>query len=164
MIVNRIAEPAADGAAIAAVIAAAFEQPDEAELVARLRAEGAMALELVAADGAEIVGHIAFSRLVAPAGAIALAPVAVHPRRHAQGIGGGLIRDGIARLAAAGAPAVIVLGEPDYYQRFGFRAAAVAHLGSPFPPAFLMGLDLTPGWLAAQSGGLAYPRAFDLAD
>jgi putative acetyltransferase len=77
MIVNRIAEPEPDGAAIARVVEAAFDQPDEAELVARLRADGAMAIELVAVDGEAIVGHIAFSRLVAPAGAIALAPVAV---------------------------------------------------------------------------------------
>ena len=75
------------------------------------------------------VGHILFSRVtIANASAafngVGLAPVAVLPKFQRQGIGSKLIRDGLERCRQAGYDAVVVLGDPAYYSRFGFVRAA----------------------------------------
>jgi putative acetyltransferase len=118
-----------DIAAIAAVTAAAFARvahSDQSEpaLIVRLRAAGALHLSLVAEASAGIVGHIAFSRVLIDGqdlGWFGLGPVSVLPDVQGQGIGGKLIRDGLSRLAAEGAAGCVLLGNPAYYQRFGFR-------------------------------------------
>jgi putative acetyltransferase len=86
---------------------AAFGRPDEADLVDRLRAEGAVLVSLVATLGECIVGHILFSRMwIETAGgsisAVALAPEAVLPEHQRQGIGGRLIRHGLDLLRGRG--------------------------------------------------------------
>lgn len=152
----------ADHPAIRAVVAVAFGQPDEARLVDRLRADGDALVELVAeADGA-IVGHILFSPLGIGAGdGAALAPLAVAPAGQRRGVGGALVRAGLDRCRQLGVPAVVVLGHPDYYSRFGFDAALAASLAAPFSGPSLMAIELTPGALSA-GGALAYAPAFGL--
>ena len=54
----------------------------------------------------------------------AVAPLCVAPSRHGEGIGSSLMNDLIRRAEAAGWPLVLVLGDPRYYQRFGFRRAS----------------------------------------
>ena len=153
---------AADHAAIRRVETAAFERDDEAGMVEAARAEGAALVELVTEQDGEIVGHILFSRMaVTPARFFAgLAPVAVSPHAQRRGIGDALCRAGIEAVRALGAEAVIVLGHPDYYPRFGFSAEAAKRLASPYAgsPAF-MALALTPGALAAPLE-VDYPAAF----
>jgi putative acetyltransferase len=153
---------AADHAAIRRVEAAAFGRDDEADMVEAARAEGAALVELVEEQDGEIVGHILFSRMsVTPARFIAgLAPVAVAPQAQGRGIGDALCRAGIEAARALGAEAVVVLGHPDYYPRFGFSAEAARWLASPYAgsPAF-MALELTPGVLAAPMK-VDYPAAF----
>ncbi len=91
-------EKPADAAAIGEVVAAAFGQQAEAELVNRLRDNGDLVLSLVAEDGGAVVGHVAFSRLwiegdgVRSPG-IGLAPVAVLPAQQRTGIARALIGD-----------------------------------------------------------------------
>ena len=153
---------AADHAAIRRVETAAFGQYAEADMVEAARAEGAALVELVAEQDGEIVGHILFSRMsVTPARFFAgLAPVAVSPHVQGRGIGDALCRAGIEAVRALGAEAVVVLGHPDYYPRFGFSAEAAHKLLSPYAgsPAF-MALELTPGALA-QPLKVDYPAAF----
>ncbi len=122
-------EQPADIAAIASLNRAAFGGPGEAELVDRLREVGALPISLVAREGDEILGHIAFSPVVADGKAgrglgLGLAPMAVRPDRQREGIGTKLVERGLEIAAASGAPFVVVLGHPDYYPRFGFELAS----------------------------------------
>ena len=119
-------ERAVDAGAIAAVLNAAFanggEPVAEAALVDQLRRDGDLDLSLVAVgDDSRIVGHAALSPLDAPVPALALAPVAVEPGHQGRGIGSALVR---AALAARPGHTVVVLGEPRFYGRFGFRPVA----------------------------------------
>ena len=116
-------ERAVDAGAIAAVLNAAFanggEPVAEAALVDQLRRDGDLDLSLVAVgDDSRIVGHAALSPLAATFPALALAPVAVEPGHQGRGIGSALVR---AALATRPGHTVVVLGEPRFYSRFGFR-------------------------------------------
>ena len=84
-------------------------------------------------DGA-IVAHILFSRMTTePVKRIAgLGPVAVTPEQQNRGFGEALCRAGLGNLRSMGAEAVVVLGHPSYYPRFGFSHEAAAQIGSPF--------------------------------
>jgi len=160
-------EDIADRAAVRAVNEAAFGRDDEASLVERLHAGGAVLVSRVAEVDSRIVGHILFSRMwidtaAASMTAVALAPMAVLPAHQRQGIGGRLIRDGLDCIRAQGEQVVIVLGHPDYYARFGFSSDRARALSSPFPPEAFMALELTPGALDDVNGTVRYPRAFEL--
>jgi putative acetyltransferase len=146
---------------------AAFGRPDEADLVDRLRAEGAVLVSLVATLGERIVGHILFSRMwIETAGgsisAVALAPVAVLPEHQRQGIGGRLIRHGLDLLRGRGERIVIVVGHPEYYPCFGFSSEKARSLASPFPADAFMAMELKPGALDGIRGEVRYPAAFGL--
>ena len=155
---------AGDFAAITEVVGDAFGESrfDEAGIPARIRAEGATLVELVAEDDGEIVGHVLFSRMrCRPARLIAgLGPLSVRPGRQRQGIGSVLSGEGIEACRKLGAAAIVVLGHPSYYPRFGFSATAAAKLQSRYSglPAF-MALALTPGALADPIS-VDYPPAF----
>jgi putative acetyltransferase len=146
---------------------AAFGRGDEADLVDRLRAEGAVLLSLVAEVDSQIVGHILFSRMTVeteqgPVGAVSLAPMAVLPGHQRRQIGSQLVRRGLTELGARGERIVIVLGHKEYYPRFGFSPEKARHLASPFPPEAFMALELSPGALAGIHGAVLYPPAFGL--
>lgn len=150
-----------DAAAIWRVEQAAFGRDGEADLVDRLRADGEVQVELVAEADGEVVGHILFSRLaIGPITGAALAPVAVAPARQSLGIGSALISDGLQRCRELGVPAVVVLGHPNYYPRFGFDRRLASRLESPFAGPSFMALELTPGALAG-GGAVRYAPAFD---
>ncbi len=101
-----------------------FSDGDEPELVDALRAAGDRSLSLVAVDGGgTIIGHIGFSPATidhAACGWSQMAPVSVSPEVQFTGIGSALIEAGIAQLKADGARGVAVVGNPVYYERFGF--------------------------------------------
>lgn len=157
----RHARPA-DQPAIRAIVEAAFGQPDEADLVEQLRADGDVMFELVEEDAGEVVGHILYSRLWADSVNLyaALAPLAVRPDRQRDGVGKRLTAASIEAAKEFGAQAVIVLGHPEYYPKFGFTTDAAAKVKSPYSgsPAFMA--------LALEAGALdepvlvAYPNAF----
>ncbi|AZO78796.1 MULTISPECIES: N-acetyltransferase [unclassified Bosea (in: a-proteobacteria)] len=162
----RAAKPA-DAQAIVALNRAAFDGEDEVGIIERLRSDGLVAVELVAEQGGAISGHILLSWLPTmmdgrAVKALALAPMAVRPGLQKQGIGGRLIAAALDGAKAAGAEAVIVLGHPDYYPRFGFSAALARNLASPFSGEAFIALELVPGALAGQHGSVSYPSAFGL--
>lgn len=143
------AETRADQDLLDGVLAAAFGGPDEARLLRALRADGDLSLSLVAEAAGCLLGHVALSPLEAERPALALAPVAVVPGAQGLGIGRALVAEALAR---AGDAAVVVLGDPAYYGRFGFRAA---ELESPYAGPHLQILgDLPAG------SRIAHARAF----
>jgi putative acetyltransferase len=146
---------------------AAFGRPDEADLIDRLQAGGAVLLSLVAEVNGQIVGHILFSRMTVEAeqgsvAAVSLAPMAVLPEHQGRQVGSQLVRHGLDQLRDLGERIVIVLGHKEYYPRFGFSAEKARHLESPFPPDAFMALELSDGALKGIQGAVRYPAAFGL--
>jgi len=152
-----------DRAAIRRVETAAFPTAAEADLVDRLRADGDLRLSLVAAEGEEIVGHVAFSVMTAPFRALGLAPVAVSPERQTQGIGSALIREGLRRVAAEGWEGVFVLGDPAYYERFGFDVGLASGFRCRYAGAHFMA-EALGGALPVLTGEVDYAPAFAALD
>jgi putative acetyltransferase len=143
----------------------AFGQRDEAQLVDDLREGGHSVLSLVALVDDCIVGHVLFSpiRIVGEQREIdglALAPVAVLPDYQGQGIGSALIRAGLSMAREQGHHIVIVLGEPAYYRRFGFRPELTKHLSAPYAGEAFMALELLEGALHGVSGDVVYSPPF----
>lgn len=135
-------EAAGDTSAIAALTEAAFRDSphgdgSEVAIVERLRAEGSLTLSLVVKDhSGAIVGHAAFSPVTVSDGApgwFGLGPVSVFPSNQGMGVGSALIEHGLAGLKAMNARGCVVLGDPGYYGRFGFRHDT--RLAFPGPPA-----------------------------
>jgi len=155
----------ADHAAISRLTAAAFlghphSDGGEPRIIERLRLAGSLSVSMVAVDGAELIGHAAASPVTIGGGSHAwfgLGPVSVLPVRQGQGTGMALVNAVLQRLRALGAGGCVVLGEPSYYERFGFRA--VGQLTLPgLPASHFLALALE-GPLA--SGEVAYHRAFN---
>lgn len=158
-------ETPADVAGVWSVNAAAFDRDAEALLVDRLRDAGALALSLVATLDDRVVGHVAFSPVTIDGvpGALGLAPVAVVPAYQRCAIGARLVEEGLARLRDRGVGAVVVLGHPDYYPRFGFVPASRFNLRyrDRVPDEAFMAAELIPRALAPASGVVRYHPAFD---
>jgi putative acetyltransferase len=96
--------------------------------------------------------------------AASLAPLGVAPDFQRRGHGSALVRAGIEALRAEGCQAIIVLGDPDYYARFGFSADLTRNLAAPFRGPAFMGLELAAGALSCGDAGLVtYPPPFGLA-
>jgi putative acetyltransferase len=155
-----------DDAAIAALNDAAFGGSYELRLIGDLRAAGLAAIELVAARDETIVGHILFSVLVLTVEqrdvrALALAPMAVAPACQRRGIGSSLVRAGLDEARRQAWQAVIVLGHPNFYPRFGFTPDLAAKLEAPFHGESFMALEFAAGTLAGR-GRVVYPPAFGL--
>ena len=159
----RPASPS-DAAAIRAVHLAAFPTSAEAELVGMLERDGDAVVSLVAEQEGEIVGHALLSRMRASGDgrdyrALGLGPVAVAPGWQRRGIGSGLIEGALAIAEATREEIVFVLGEPEYYGRFGFAQATAAPFASPYAGPFLMALTLRGAQLP-RAGSAEYARAF----
>jgi putative acetyltransferase len=157
-------EAPADVAAIQAVERRAFDRAGEADLVDRLRADGALVVSLVAELDGCVVGHVAFSP-VTIAGAcdvVGLGPVAVLPAVQTCAVGARLVEEGLARARERGAGAAVVLGHPDYYPRFGFAVSTKYGIHYPeVPEDAFMAAELVPGALVAAAGAVRYHPAFD---
>ncbi len=149
-----------DQPAIHALLEQAFENPEEADLVDALRADGDMALELVADLDGRIVGHVAFSVVEAPVWALALAPLSVAPGYQRRGFGKQLLTEGVKQVSAKGWEAVFVLGDPAYYERFGFSRKIAEVFNSPYEGDHFMALELKPGCLEKQHGNIRHASAF----
>lgn len=139
----RVEQPG-DAAAIHRVNQAAFADHPHSEgtepaIVDALRADGDLALSLVAEDAGEIVGHAAFSPARLSGGQqgwIALGPIAVLPEHQGRGIGRALVEGGVARLREAGASGIVLLGDPALYARFGFVRETPLHITGPLAGYF----------------------------
>ncbi|XXX71950.1 N-acetyltransferase [Sorangium sp. So ce134] len=156
-----------DEAGIRAVHIAAFPSALEAELVDRLRGAGRASVSLVAEMERDIVGHVLFSPVTIAGGGpergIGLAPLAVLPDLQGRGVGSALARRGIEACRDAGYAFAVVLGEPGYYARFGFKRASLYGLGNEYAAdeAF-MAMELAEHALSGARGVVRYSPEFDL--
>jgi putative acetyltransferase len=152
-----------DAVAIHAVHAASFPTDLEARLVDLLRNAGRLLVSLVAKVGGTVVGHIAFSPVTAASGAVGvgLAPLAVTELHRRQGIAAELVQRGLEACRAAGFGWAVVLGEPAYYSRFGFRPAAEFGLSDEYSgdTAFQV-VELLPGAAPVAAGLVRYAPEF----
>lgn len=122
-------ETAADAEAITCVTIAAFKTLEvshqtEHFIVKALRAAGALTLSLVAEEEGQVVGHIAFSPVTIAGKAhdwYGLGPISVLPERQRQGLGTTLVNKGLELLKEMGGQGCVLVGDPAYYSRFGFR-------------------------------------------
>lgn len=159
-------ERADDLEAIRLVNRAAFETNTEADLVDALRVQADPIISLVADEAGSIVGHILFSPVTLSGDPqlelMGLAPMAVLPARQRRGIGSALVREGLERCKRLGCPAVVVLGHPEYYPRFGFVPASRFGIGCEYdvPDEVFMALELEAGVLQGKSGTVRYHAAF----
>lgn len=157
-------EQTGDITAIRRVVTTAFKpvpnsDGTEAAIVDMLRDTGAMTLSLVAIKGAEILGHVAFSAITIGGNDCAwfgLGPVAVLPDHQGTGIGSALVNAGLAMLKDQGAQGCVVLGNPAYYQRFGFCANPDLRF-SGVPAQYFMALPFVDD---APGGEVIYHKAF----
>jgi putative acetyltransferase len=138
-----------------------FSDGDEARVIDALREAGGLTISLVAiAAGRELVGHIAFSAVRIdgrPGDWYGLGPVSVAPGKQRRGIGSALIHTGLDRLRDLKAAGCVLLGNPDYYRRFGFLSdPTMTYQGQPNP--YFQHLLLT-GPLA--KGDVRFHPAFD---
>jgi putative acetyltransferase len=146
----------------------AFGGEVESMLIEDLHAAGLIVSSLVAVSDGTVVGHILFSDLTVKVdgrsiAAVSLAPMAVLPKYQRRGIGTHLVGHGLEDVRKKGRTAVIVLGHPEFYPRFGFSAALAQKLASPYAGPAFMALELVPGSLAGERGLVRYPGAFGAA-
>lgn len=159
----------ADAGAIARVHKAAFGRAAEGQLVEALRRSEHIVFSLVGSLGKDIVGSAVLSPVtvmptVPGLKMLALGPLGVLPAYQQQGIGSTLMRHAIEQSRADGWHAIVVLGDPEYYRRFGFRAAARFGLTSEFDvadEAFML-LELVAHAVGGVKGVVRYPPEFCL--
>ncbi|GLY05595.1 N-acetyltransferase [Actinoplanes sp. NBRC 101535] len=168
MLIRR--EIPADIPAVHDVTAAAFRKagaagvPVEATLVTELRASDGWipALSLVAEIDAAVAGHVVCTRAsLGGRPALGLGPLSVHPDHQRRGVGKALVHAVLGAADALGEPAVILLGDPAYYGRFGFRPAADVAVTPPvaeWAPYFQ--IRTLAAWSPSMRGPFAYAEPF----
>ncbi|WP_114192202.1 GNAT family N-acetyltransferase [Edaphovirga cremea] len=156
-----------DAAGIDSLLRRSFKTGDEADLVQQLREDGLLTLGVVATDDeGGVVGYAAFCPVELGGEDrqwVALAPLAVDESLRRQGLAEKLVYEGLDSLNEFGYAAVVVLGDPAYYGRFGFKAAAEHNLHcrwSDTESAFQV-YPLAEDALNGVSGLVEFPAPFD---
>jgi putative acetyltransferase len=157
-----------DRATVLAAHRAGFGRDGEAVLCAHLIDEGALALSLVALVDGTIVSHVALSAVALPdtpdpCRMLGLGPIAVLPAHQRRGHGTRLMEAALEHARAAAWDGVVLLGDPDFYRRFGFEPASRLGLRCAWdvPDEDFMAVELRPGALRAARGGVLYHPAFE---
>jgi putative acetyltransferase len=154
-----------DDEAITQVTLAAFtgkfsNNPTEHLIVKGLREAGALSLSLIAEADGKVVGHVAFSVVTINGeaqGWYGLGPISVLPELQKQGIGSKLIQAGLARIRKMGARGCVLEGDPNYYNRFGFKSYPdLIYEGAPGPQYFMA----IPFYDKVPNGKVEYHPAF----
>ncbi|RJF97578.1 GNAT family N-acetyltransferase [Noviherbaspirillum saxi] len=163
MIIRR--EKPSDIAAIEALTAAAFLRAPHTSrtehfIVNALRKTHQLSVSLVAEEHGVIVGHVAVSPVSLSDGTngwYGLGPISVAPERQRQGIGTRLMRQALVELKSLDAKGCVLLGEPAYYSRFGFKAEPALVLPG-VPPEYFQALGLRG---AIPTAAVTYHEAFN---
>lgn len=160
-------ETSQDYAAVHKINSDAFDTEAEAALVEGLRSNAEPIISLVCEDEGELVGHILFTPVSLEGHPdcpiMGLAPMSVTPRRQGEGIGSDLVHAGLDQCRQLSYGAVMVLGHPGYYPRFGFVPASRFCIRSRYdaPEEAFMALELEAGFLEEVEGTVRYHAAFD---
>lgn len=155
-----------DAASIHDVTVAAFHNAPHTDhteqyVVQALRDAGALSISLVAEISGVIIGHVAVSPVTLSSGAkhwYGLGPISVVPDEQGKGIGAQLMEAALMELKTLGANGCVLLGDPAYYHRFGFKP--VAGLVLPGVPAEYFQAILFKG--AFPQGDVTYHAAFSM--
>lgn len=161
-------ERAEDIEAIAQLTAAAFlnekhSSHTEHHIVNALRRAGQLSISLVAEEHGSVIGHVAVSPVTISSGATGwygLGPICVSPDRQGKGIGSALMNSALTELRRMGSAGCVVLGDPAYYSRFGFKTCHGLELPGVDPEYFQA--ILLKGEL--PSGVVKYDDAFDATE
>lgn len=157
-----------DVRAIDVVHISAFGGEAEAQLLSALRVSSSYnrELSLVAELNGRIVGHILLTRVPlrrdgSEKNVLALGPIAVVPSQSHRGIGTELINASIKLAREKGYGAIVVVGYPEYYKRFGFRPARefMVTCNLPAPEDALTAMEIVEGNLVG-GGHVEYPEPF----
>ncbi len=157
-------ETESDIKAISEITKAAFDtlpisNHTEQFIIDALRDAKVLSLSLVAVAGNRVVGHISFSPVTISDGSpgwYGLGPISVLPELHKQGIGKSLMQEGLARLRSMGAKGCILVGDPGFYERFGFRSPTDLVIEG-VPQQFVLALPLDE---KKASGNVVFHEAF----
>lgn len=145
---------------VAAFLNAPHTSHTEQHIVNALRRSGALAVSLVAELDGVLVGHIALSPVSISDGSahwFGLGPISVLPAHQGHGVGSALMAAALAALRQQGAHGCVLLGDPGYYGRFGFRATPDLVLPG-VPPEYFQALHLGT---ATAHGIVTYHSAFE---
>ncbi len=158
-------EARGDIPAIREAVRAAFPGDAEMRLVDALREKGDIAVSLVCEADGFIVGHAVLSRMNVsadgrPVAAAALGPVSVLPECQSEGIGTRLIRDLVEQARGIGFQMIYVLGDPAYYERFGFTRDAAGPYRSAYSGDNFMALELDDAPPRPFEGSADYAAPF----
>lgn len=167
MSIQARSETSSDVAAIYAVTAKAFldaahTSHTEQFIVNALRDCGQLSVSLVAEENGEVLGHVAVSPVSVSGGAsgwYGLGPLSVVPERQRQGIGSLLVKQALEELRNLGAAGCVLLGDPGYYRRFGFRAEPALVLPD-VPPEYFQAISFAG---PVPAGRVTYHAAFNAA-
>lgn len=144
---------------IAAFQNAAHTSHTEQFIVAALREAGQLSVSLVADDSGAVIGHVAVSPVTISSGTVGwfgLGPISVAPAYQGLGVGTQLMEQAIAELRVIGASGCVLLGEPGYYSRFGFKAEPSLVLPE-VPPEYFQAVLLSG---SLPSGVVSYHESF----
>jgi len=120
----------------------AISNHTEQFIINALRKANALTISLVAEMEKKVVGHIAFSPVTISDGNpdwYGLGPISVLPELQKQGIGKSLMREGLSLLRSLGAKGCVLVGDPGYYERFGFKSLP-GLLVDGVPPQYVLAL------------------------
>lgn len=157
---------AADYSSLYNLIKTAFETAehrdgDEQDFAVRLRnGENYIPeLDLVAQGGDELIGHIMFTKtyVTKPDGSkydtLLVAPLSVLLEYRSSGVGTALMTEGLRIAAAMGYGAAFLIGDPDYYQKFGYRPSHLYDIHhESFPAEYVMRKEILSGALDNITG------------
>jgi putative acetyltransferase len=163
-------ETSSDVSGIRIVEERAFQRLTEADLVDLVRTRGKDSLSMVAVRSGSVTGHILFTPVslepqTDSLRGLGIGPLAVLPECQKTGIGSQLMRAGVEMCQAQGYDFIVLLGDPRYYSRFGFKPAREYGLTSDYGNGdeFQL-LELRPGALTGASGKVKYIPEFKELD
>ena len=152
--------PAIEAVTIRAFLNAPHTSHTEQLIVSELRKAGLLAISLVADVEGTVIGHVAVSPVSVSDGAsgwFGFGPISVLPEHQRRGVGSRLMHEALRILREHGAGGCVVLGEPEYYSRFGFQADPNLILPD-VPPEYFQAISLDS---SRPHGTVSYHQAFN---
>lgn len=132
-------------------------------IVNSLRKKGQLTISLVAVENEAVVGHVAISPVTISSGETGwygLGPISVEPSRQGMGIGSTLMKSSLEKLKKLGAKGCVLLGDPNYYSRFGFKSYSDLTLPN-VPNEYFQAISFTNH---IPTGNVIYHEAFDATE